>query len=42
MMRNKEGYPDPAAGERGHVPSDDQIDVHDLPSPNIGENYSGR
>lgn len=47
MMKNKGGIPGsdrrqsdpggrPAAGERGHVPADDQVDVHDLPSPDPG------
>lgn len=26
-----------AAGECGHVPANDQVDVHDLPSPDPGE-----
>ena len=37
MMRNKEGYPDPAAGERGHVPADDQVNVYDLPPSDPGQ-----
>lgn len=47
-MKNKEGYPDPtagraireadrAAGERGHVPADDQVNVYDLPPSDPGQ-----
>lgn len=47
-MKNKEGYSDPtagradpggrpAAGERGHVPADDQVNVYDLPPSDPGQ-----
>ena len=47
-MKNKRGLPgsdrgqsgagsQPTAGERGHVPADDQVNVYDLPPSDPGQ-----